>query len=86
MTVSEFMQSWDNQHKGMRRNQRLLYVLCVCVCVCVCVCWHIGEPVESYLITRFIVQTVNEYFKTVNEYCTSDVTQNPQVLGTSQSI
>ena len=37
MTVSEFMQSWDNQHKRMGRNQHLLYVQCVCVCVCVCV-------------------------------------------------
>ena len=37
MTVSEFMQSGDNQHKKMRRSQHLLYVLCVCVCACVCV-------------------------------------------------
>ena len=32
MTVSEFMQSGDNQHKTTRRRQLLLYV-CVCVCV-----------------------------------------------------
>ena len=38
MTVSEFTQSGDNQHKTMRRSQHLLYVLCVRVCVCVCVC------------------------------------------------